>query len=91
MYVHSHKEDCSQDKLVVFVVISTCLFFVVVVGIVFYSGDLSDTDDLPVIALVSPIVFYHPNKHVTFFTLIPESNIFSLINNLPVVIRAPPL
>jgi hypothetical protein len=94
MYLHSLltcKEPCFQDKIVAFFVISSCLFCVAGLGIVVYDGDFSDTNDHPVITLVSPIFFYHPHKQVTFLTFIPESTVLSLKDNLPVIIRAPPL
>ena len=95
MHVHSRltcKEGSYHDKFIVIVVISACLFFVTGLGIVFYSGDLSDIIDHPVIALVSPIVSCHPHTQISFFTLISDAlNVFSLRNNQPIVIRAPPL
>ena len=94
MYLHSFltcKEPCLQDKIVAIFVISSCLFFVAGLEIVVYDGDFSDTYDHHVITLVSLILFYHPNKQVTFLTFISESNVLSLKDNLPVVIRAPPL
>jgi len=93
MYIHSLltcRETCFQDRIVAIFVISSCLFFIAGLGTVFYDGDFSDTYDHPVITLVSPIFFYHPNKHVTFLTFIPESNVLSLKDNRPIVIRAPP-
>lgn len=94
MYFHSLltcKETCFQDRVVAIFIIGSYLFFVAGLGIVFDNGDFSDTYNHQGIALVSPIVFHHPDKQVTPLTLISESNIFSLKNNLPVVIRAPPL
>ena len=91
MHINSYKKNCTRNKLIVIVAISACLFFVTGLGIVFYSGDLSDILDHPVVALVSPIVSYHSHIHVSFFTLISdESNIFLLKNNQPTVTRAPP-
>ena len=91
MHVNSYKKNRTRNKIIVTVVISACLFFVTGLGIVFYSGDLSDILDHPVPALVSPIVSYHPHTQVAFFTLISdESNVSFLKNNQPIVSRAPP-
>lgn len=94
MYLHTFltcREPCLQDKLVAIFVISSCLFFISGLGIILYDGDFSDTYDHPATTLASQIFFYFPNKQVTFLTLVSEPNVLSLKDDLPLVIRAPPL
>ena len=93
MYLNSYltRETCFQEKVVAIFVISSCLFFIAGLEIVICNKDFSDTYDNPFITLELPIFFYHPNKQVTFLTLISELNVHFLKNSLPIFIRAPPL
>jgi hypothetical protein len=87
-----HKTSVKNKKLlllIAFFYILTILGF----GIIGYSGDLSDTDNInniSVIALQAPIIICNNDK-VTFLKLTSEAISLPLINKFSLLTRAPPV
>jgi hypothetical protein len=85
----SNKNSLKNQKLSLLVV-SFCILTILGFGIIGYSGNPSDTDNIPAVALQAPIIIYNTDR-VTFLKLTSEAIRLPLINKFSLLTRSPPV
>jgi hypothetical protein len=89
-YTFTYHKICFKNKKLSLLIASFYLLTILGFGIIGYSGDLSDTDNIPVVTLQTPVIICNNDK-VTFLKLISEAISLPLINKFSLLTRAPPV
>jgi hypothetical protein len=90
-YIFTYRKTYLKNKKLSLLIASFYLLTILGFGIIGYSGDISDTDNIPVVALQTPVIICNNTDKVTFLKLTSEAISLPLINKFFLLARAPPV
>jgi hypothetical protein len=89
-YIFTYNKNYLENQKLSLLIVSFCILTILGFGIIGYSGNLSETDNIPAIALQVPIIICNNDK-VTFLKLTSEAISLPLINKFSLLTRSPPV